>query len=188
MKFMVCEVSIIIIRLAKRGSSGDIVRTGPNMLSINTAGALKTIYASGKANTKKGWWYEILPATSNEWTTHSTIDREYHAYRRRVMSHAFSDNAIRNAEHFILENVRKFTNLLAETRSVTEGDGRSKNWNMAEWATNLNFDVMGDLAFGKTFDCLGSEKNRWVPDLILGATGFVYFVRFARQALMFNTG
>ncbi len=92
------------------------------------------------------------------------------------MSHAFSDKAIRNAEHYILDNVRKFVNIIAEPKPAEMNDGWSKKRNMASWATYLNFDVMGDLAFGKPFDCLVSETSRFVPELILGATGFAYFV------------
>jgi hypothetical protein len=137
---------------------------------------LRQIYGPGKVNVKKGWWYNVFPAVSNEWTTHSTIDREYHAYRRRIMSHAFSDKAIRNSEDFILENLRKWTKLLSAPKSTGKDDGWSEKRNLARWATYLGFDIMGDLAFGRTFDCIGSEANRWIPDLILGATGFVYVV------------
>lgn len=146
------------------------------MLSINTTGGLKAIYGPGKVNTQKGWWYEVLPAVSKEWTTHSTIDRDYHAYRRRIMSNSFSDKAIRGAEEFILDNIRTFTKVMAEPKPKEKNDGWSQKRNMANWATWLNFDVMGDLAYGKPFGCLVSEANRWVPELILGATGFVYGV------------
>jgi hypothetical protein len=153
------------------------------MLSVNTAEGLKAIYSSGKANVQKGWWFKVLPATSKEWTTHSTIDRSVHAYRRRIMSHAFSDKAIRSAEDFILDNVRTWTKILGEPKPTgEEDDGWSRTRNMSLWSTYLNFDIMGDLAFGKTFSCMLSEVNRWVPEIILGSSGFIYFVSLLQSS------
>ena len=147
------------------------------MLSVNTKEGLEAIYSSGKVNVQKGWWYEILPAASKEWTTHSTINRTAHARRRRIMSHAFSDKSIRNAEDFILQNIRVWTGVLGEPKPVGEkDDGWSRKRDVGLWATYLNFDIMGDLAFGKTFSCLLSDVNRWVPEIIITSSSFVYVV------------
>jgi hypothetical protein len=147
------------------------------MLSVNTKEGLKAIYSSGKVNVQKGWYYEVLQAASKEWTTHSMIDRSAHAHRRRIMSHAFSDKAIRSAENFILQNVRTWTDVLGEPKPTGEkDDGWSRKRNMGLWSTYLNFDIMGDLAFGKTFSCMLSEANRWVPEIIVASSGFIYVV------------
>ena len=113
-------------------ATGPIVRNGPNSLSFKSTDALKAIYSSGKTNTQKGKWYNVHPAASKDWTTHSVIDRKEHSYKRRVLSAAFSDSAIRDAQSFILENVRTWTKVLQTPKSGEKSDGWSEKRNMGE--------------------------------------------------------
>ena len=114
--------------------------------------------------------------TNREWSLHSTINRESHAYKRRVTSHAFSDSAVRSTEQYILENIRKLETILSEPPPGGMTDDWSKKRDVGQWSTYLNFDVMGDLAFGKPFNCLMSETHRWVPNIMLEGLGFLEFV------------
>lgn len=38
-----------------------------------------------------------------------------------------------------------------------------------DWCTYLTFDVMGDLAFGKSFNLISSNENRYLPELMINA-------------------
>lgn len=69
-------------------------------------GSLKEIYGSRRANVQKADWYRTVDAPSGAFSTHSEIDRGKHAFRRRVLDHAFSDSALRSAEPFVRDNVR----------------------------------------------------------------------------------
>jgi cytochrome P450 len=140
--------------------AGEIVRFGPNSLSINSNTALKAIYGH-KANVKKSQFYSVFPPTKDTFNTHSSIDKASHARKRRVLSHAFSDNAIKSMEKYILGNVRTFCSQLAP-----QSDGWGVAQNMADWCNYLTFDVMGDLCFGKAFEMLDHDTNRHVIDLI----------------------
>ncbi|KAF3033777.1 hypothetical protein E8E11_001666 [Didymella keratinophila] len=82
---------------------GPYVRLGPNLLSVNTATGLKTIYGF-RSNVKKADFYKAFPSTPAAVSVHSAIDKMQHARKRRVMSSAFSDAAIRNLEKYILAN------------------------------------------------------------------------------------
>ncbi|KAG9235188.1 cytochrome P450 [Amylocarpus encephaloides] len=141
---------------------GPIFRYGPNSLSINSNTALKIIYGH-KSNVQKSQFYSVFPPTKDTFNTHSSINKAQHARKRRVISHAFSDSAVKNMEKYILANVRTLTSRLGE-------GAREKGWsvpqNMADWANYLTFDVMGDLCFGKAFEMLEREDNRHVIDLI----------------------
>jgi hypothetical protein len=148
------------------------VRYGPNSLSINTNTALKTIYGH-KANVKKSQFYSVFPPTKDTFNTHSSIDKGSHARKRRVLSHAFSDSAIKSMEKYILANVRTFTSNLAAkpiSNSWSETPAEKGHWsvarNIADWCNYLTFDVMGDLCFGKAFEMLEHDTNRHVIDLI----------------------
>ncbi|OCK75144.1 cytochrome P450 [Lepidopterella palustris CBS 459.81] len=154
---------------------GSIVRVGPNDLSINTVSGLKTIYGF-RANVRKSDFYTAFPANKNTYNTHSSIDKTVHARKRRVLSHAFSDSAVKSLERYILANVRTACRILGERAheggngGMTVGDGVEKKWtqglNMANWCNWLVFDIMGDLVFGKAFGMLESPTNRFAVDLV----------------------
>jgi len=142
-------------------SVGPIFRYGPNSLSFNTSTANQTIHAP-KANCQKSRFYEGFPPVKGAWSIVSAIPRDIHARKRRVLSHAFSDKAIRNMEAFILPQVRKFCELLAES-----GKKGIVN-NISQMSNYMSFDIMGDLCFGKTFSMQTREDNRFVTELISG--------------------
>jgi hypothetical protein len=153
---------------------GPVFRFGPNSLSFNTASALKTIYGH-KSNVQKSKFYSVFPPTKDTFNTHSSIDKASHSRKRRVLSHAFSDTAIKSMEKYILGNIRTFALALGSkptlkfTGAGEKGKGKGgwgKAQNMADWCNYLTFDVMGDLCFGKAFEMLEREENRHVIDLI----------------------
>ena len=153
---------------------GNIVRFGPNSVSFNTNTALKEIYGF-KGNVRKGDFYSAFPATKDAFSTHSAIDRAAHARKRRVLSHAFSDVAIKSMESHILDHVRRFCANLGQTGgSYSTVDEKSKSeWtqakNVSDQANYLTFDIMGDLCFGKAFGMLERPDNRFAIDLISNA-------------------
>ncbi|KAF2742470.1 cytochrome P450 [Sporormia fimetaria CBS 119925] len=149
---------------------GDVVRIGPNSLSFNSVSALKGIYMP-RANVRKADFYTAFPANKNTYNVHSSIDKMQHARKRRVISHAFSDQAIKSLEKYILANVRTACRLLGEkaekAQTSDEKDGGwSEVWNVADWTNWLVFDIMGDLVFGKAFGMLESPVNRFAVDLV----------------------
>lgn len=145
---------------------GSYVRIGPNTLSINTTTALKTIYGF-RANVRKADFYTAFPANKKTVNVHSSIDKLQHARKRRVLSHAFSDQAIKSLERWILANVRTGCRLLEEKgKDAGPEKGWREPWNVANWCNWLVFDIMGDLVFGKAFGMLESPINRFAVDLV----------------------
>lgn len=149
---------------------GPVVRYGPNTLSFNDPTALKAIYGH-KSNVRKSDFYLSFPARPNAFSTHTAIDRAAHARKRRVMSHAFSEAALRGVEEYVLGHIRLFIQKLAGG-----GDpGAPVTWteprNVAKWSTYLGFDVMGDLSFGRSFEMLEgtTQENRDAPMLLAQA-------------------
>lgn len=158
---------------------GNIVRFGPNSLSFNTNTALKAIYSS-KGNVRKGDFYSAFPVKKDAVSTHSAIDKSVHGRKRRVLSHAFSDAAIKSMENHILAHIRQFCSNLggsnmgekALTKTVysekTENDWTTPK-NITDQANYMTFDIMGDLCFGKAFGMLERPDNRFAIDLISSA-------------------
>jgi cytochrome P450 len=150
------------------------VRLGPNFLSFNTSTALKQIYGY-KSNVRKSDFYTAFPANKNTFNVHSSIDRAQHARKRRVISHAFADSAIKSMEKYILGNVDIACGLIDRDIDVVAQHAAEKKgvWgvprNFAQFADSLAFDIMGDLVFGKAFGLLEDEGNRFAVDLVSSA-------------------
>jgi cytochrome P450 len=166
-----------IISLREHEKYGPVVRIAPNQLSFSTSTALRLIYQSGRQNNplRKSPWYETIDAPSGAYSTHTEISRIKHAFRRRVLEHAFSDSALRSVEEFVIENVDVLCKVVAEQHG---GGEWSKPLNMSEKFTWLAYDIMGDLVFGRKFDCLTATEHRFVPKLLLGSSAFIYAVGF----------
>lgn len=153
---------------------GDYVRYGPNTLSVNNPVALKAIYGH-RANVRKSDFYLSFPAIPGAFSTHTALDLKMHARKRRVMSHAFSDAALRGVEDFVLEHVSNYINALTGRFNRSNEARHDSKWtepkNISTWSTYLGFDVMGDLSFGRGFGMLTGEKpeNREAPNLLMQA-------------------
>lgn len=144
---------------------GPVVRFGPNSLSFNSNTALREIYGF-RANVRKAEFYDafVHPAPN----THNSRNKEIHARKRRVLSQAFADGAIREMEKYVLANVRSFTAQIGLGASA-ETKGWSVPKNMTDWCNYLAMDILGDLCFGKAFHMLEAPDNRFALDLIASA-------------------
>ncbi|KAK4238798.1 cytochrome P450-like protein [Achaetomium macrosporum] len=143
---------------------GKFVRFGPNSLSINSNTALKEIYGF-RANVRKAEFYDafVHPAPN----THNARDKDLHARKRRVLSHAFSDGAIKEVERYILANIRTFCEAIGDYgRAIQDKKGWSSPKNMSDWCNWLAMDILGDLCFGKAFHMLDRPDNRYAVDLV----------------------
>lgn len=126
---------------------------------------MKEIYAGSKnTHVIKAKNYEFLHdggATS----THSVIDKTVHSRKRRVLSHAFSENALRSLETYMIQNVNSWLSILGDSQTTDKAQWSSPK-NMTQLANYVTFDVLGDLCFGKPFGLL-QDLNRFVPPLMM---------------------
>jgi cytochrome P450 len=122
---------------------GPVVRFTPNAVSINTAAAFQDIYGSRKANVVKSDWYRTIQyAEKGTASTFTAINPKQHAQKRRLLSYAFSESALRDMEPQVIDHVQKWCNHLG--KRATKGDW-SEGRNMSTWADYLTFDVLSDL-------------------------------------------
>ncbi|TEA14072.1 Cytochrome P450 monooxygenase FCK2 [Colletotrichum sidae] len=120
---------------------GDIVRIGPTELSINNPRAITPIH-SNRSPCTKGPWYGVLHPM---YSLQLVRDKQEHAQRRRAWDRGFASKG-RDYEY----RVANYTDqLLSQIESH-----KNKPFNIADWFNFYSFDVMGDLAFGKTFGML----------------------------------
>jgi len=153
---------------------GPVVRFTPNAVSINTAAALQDIYGSRKANIVKSDWYRTIQyAEKGTASTFTAINPKQHAQKRRLLSHAFSESALRDMEPQVVDHVQKWCNHLG--KRARKGDW-SEGRNMSTWADYFTFDVLSDLSFGKSLEVSEKEDNRFIMDLLLNTTHAGYDV------------
>ncbi|KAH7339256.1 cytochrome P450, partial [Pyrenochaeta sp. MPI-SDFR-AT-0127] len=121
---------------------GDVVRIRPNELSFTTPQSFKDIYghaSKGKSPFLKSDFYDGRQPPS----VAGTRDPIDHSRQRKSLSTAFSAKSLREQEDI----VHLYVNLFA------------LNW--------LTFDIIGDLAFGESFDAVATGRtNYWVSILL----------------------
>jgi hypothetical protein len=125
---------------------GTIVRFTPNTLSINDPAALKVIYAHS-VNTLKGEFYKTFRVAPNAVSTLLATEKAQHARKRRVMGQAFSDQAMKGMEQYVLQHVQDMVDRIGMAVKRPGGDKNrwSRELNMQNWCNWLVFDIMGDL-------------------------------------------
>ncbi|EDU46123.1 CypX Cytochrome P450 [Pyrenophora tritici-repentis] len=146
---------------------GDIVRTGPNSLSINGTIGWSEVFGFGRSNQPEFSHYDDFYQIGDK--SNLSIfpsDRESHRRQRRILAHAFSDAAIKEQEALIMQYVDKlFVHLRKDAAQHQPTD-------MVKWFNFTTFDIIGDLAFGEPFDCLeNSDYHPWVAMIFLGLKG-----------------
>lgn len=153
---------------------GDFVRIGSNDLSIIHPKAVNAIYGL-ESKCRKADWYDLTqPMVSLHTTRHQAI----HDTRRRIWSNAFSDKALRGYQDRIKVYQDK---LIAQIASF--GDQRV---NVTQWFNRYSFDVMGDLAFGTSFEMLESAEEHWAIKLLnegIDPLGFFFPTWFFRTVI-----
>ncbi|KAM0075253.1 hypothetical protein ACKRZS_012707 [Fusarium odoratissimum] len=128
---------------------GDFVRLGPTQLSIIHPKAIDAIY-SAKSPCTKGPFYNILhPRVS----LHMIRDHKEHSNRRKIWDRALSSKSLRDYE----PRVTKYTTQLLDRLNEMQGT----TINASNWLNFYSFDVMGDLAFGKSFNMLRDGVNHY---------------------------
>ncbi|KAL4786874.1 cytochrome P450 [Aspergillus varians] len=146
---------------------GPHVRLAPNFVSINTVEGLHKIYGHGN-RFRKADFYNAFPAIKGVYNTHNAIDKLVHGRKRRVLSQAFSDTALKGMEDVMLLHVRQLCSILGReapgSRPIGGKDGAT--FNMANWFGYLTYDVMGELCFGKSFDMLIDGAKRRMVHLV----------------------
>ncbi|KZP25865.1 cytochrome P450 [Athelia psychrophila] len=130
---------------------GDIVRVGPNELSINRADAIAPVL--GNSGLPKGvFWYNRFPAGG----TNSIIsfrDRAQHKARRRLWDRAFSTTSVKGYDELVIKRTRELCAAF-DKRSGQVVD-------FSAWMSYFAYDFMGDFIFGAGFSMIetGSDET-----------------------------
>ncbi|ODQ54352.1 pisatin demethylase [Saitoella complicata NRRL Y-17804] len=127
---------------------GDIIRIGPDELAFSNPFAIKEIYGQGSPYMKSAMYDHFSTHSPNLFDMR---DRELHKERRKLLSHAFAQVNIDNAEPLIAEQIRKFMGWVQQY--AAEG----KSMNVAVWFRMYALDIVGSLFLGQDFKALDSD-------------------------------
>ena len=131
---------------------GPVVRIAPNELSYIRGDAWKDIYGlqPGRGELKKDVTI-IAPVIDGKWGLFLAPSTNDHARMRRNLNPAFSDRALRDQEPRIM----KYVELMIERLHDHCKDGPV---DICSWYNFTTFDIIGELFFGESFDCLENSK------------------------------
>ncbi|KAI3318408.1 cytochrome P450 [Xylariaceae sp. AK1471] len=142
---------------------GHIVRIAPDELSFTEGSAWKDIYAPKPGHGPFNKWTTFLNPTVNGYYSVLTAPTtEEHARIKRQINHGFSDKALLAQESMFQEHVDLLIHGIRE--AIRAGKKQQDIFKWYVWATS---DIMGDLVFGESFNCLEDGKHhRWISILI----------------------
>ncbi|KAI1169505.1 cytochrome P450 CYP65A1 [Nemania sp. FL0916] len=136
---------------------GPVVRIGPDELSYTEPGAWADIMGRRKSDppeNPKAPWY--CPPQSKHI---AAAPYEDHLRMRRILSPAFSGNAMAKQENLVLG----YTSLLIDRLHELSVDETTATIDIGLWFNFCLFDTIGDLAFGEAFGCLQeSAVHPWI--------------------------
>ncbi|KAF9886095.1 hypothetical protein FE257_012030 [Aspergillus nanangensis] len=140
---------------------GDLVRIRPREISICHVDAVQDIHGPGTVCVK-GPMYDInLPARSLQMTR----DKAFHSRRRRAWDRAFTTSALSEFQPKVLEHC---LDLVAQLSARID-----QPVNFTSWMKYFSFDVMGDLAFGKSFNMVQTEGDHFILGLFADMQPFL---------------
>ena len=132
----------------------DVVRISPDELSFIAPSAWKDIYGLRPG-------HDEFPKDLNSFiglVNILTANNADHSRLRRLLSHGFSDKALREQESLISTYVHNLISGLKNQAQVSKGKA-----NLGDWFNYTTFDVISDLSFGTSFDCLKNhDYHPWV--------------------------
>lgn len=115
----------------------------------------QTLIYGRKSKCTKGDWYDLSrPMISMQ----TTRERAEHDQRRRVWGAAFSDTALKDYEGRTAIYQDQLIQRIVASEEIPI--------DVTELYHQFSFDVMGDLAFGESFDMLVNNGNHWAIKLL----------------------
>ncbi|KAK5046125.1 hypothetical protein LTR84_008582 [Exophiala bonariae] len=147
---------------------GPVVRYGPDKISITHESAVQAIYQKSSKALPKTEFYDAFGGAHPN--VFGTRDESHHSLRRRHMSHAFSMANIKQMEQYIDENLSILMQKISEEATA------ERTFDLKKFLHYYVIDVLGDLAFSKSFDLQITNDTSRVPPvkehtLLASATG-----------------
>ncbi|KAI9682446.1 MAG: hypothetical protein M1829_000238 [Trizodia sp. TS-e1964] len=127
---------------------GPVVRVAPNEVAFADAQAARTIYGQGTPFMKTRYYSVFrLIGLANLF---DCTDRDFHKYRRKLLSHTFAKSTIDQEEPIFHKHIETLA------RWIEKKEGQEMN--MLSWFRMLALDTAGSLFFDLDLGALTSDK------------------------------
>lgn len=138
---------------------GEVVRMHPDELSFVGVSAWRDIYARQPELPKPV--LGTLAAPNGVRPMPTTLKASDHSRQRRILSHAFSDRALKEQEYIF----HQYSDMLVGRLRDLARKGASPI-DIYSWYNFTTFDIMGDLCFDASFHCLeNSVSHEWIEEV-----------------------
>ncbi|KAL8635016.1 MAG: hypothetical protein Q9228_007451 [Teloschistes exilis] len=143
---------------------GDVFRVSPNELSFASVASWKTIYGhpipASKPTFVKSEFYDMYGAGFKKLCIGSERDPTKHGAMRKHLSAAFSTRALIEQESVVALVLDEFVDRIGWEEKFGE---KERGINVTKWYEMVSFDVLGEMAFGKSFDCVRDGELETAP-------------------------
>lgn len=152
---------------------GPILRVSPNELSFASVTSWKSIYGHrpGGMQPTKSEFYDMYGSGFNSLCIGSERVPEKHRQMKSFLSAAFSTQALLEQEPLVSQIVDAFI-----TRLGNDGGPETNGLNLTKWTEMVAFDVLGEMAFGQSFNCIARGEPHYWQEMIFK---HLYFVTVA---------
>ncbi|EKG12700.1 Cytochrome P450 [Macrophomina phaseolina MS6] len=165
------RIHLAIDRQHKR--YGDVVRVAPNELSFCSVESWKGIYGHTSAQTKpmvKSEFYDMYGSGYRSLCIGSERDPARHRRMKQTLTAAFSTKALLEQESIVRGCVDEFVDAVGQASAASSG---GTGVDVTKWYEMLAFDILGEMAFGESFNCVKDGKPHFWQQLILEHIWFV---------------
>ncbi|KAI9445739.1 high nitrogen upregulated cytochrome P450 monooxygenase 2 [Lactarius psammicola] len=132
---------------------GDVVRVGPNELSIRDSLLIHPILGQGGLPKGPAWdgWDEPPMLSAQR-------DPILHMHQRKQWNRAFSSTAMKEYEIIVAKRIRQLVGCLEDM--IQRSDQKANAVvDMTEWLKYFSTDLMGDMAFGGGFEIMKAGRD-----------------------------
>ncbi|KAI0204034.1 putative benzoate 4-monooxygenase cytochrome P450 [Astrocystis sublimbata] len=145
---------------------GEVVRIGPNMVSISNPEAIPTVYTTKPGFPKSEFYVTLRPYTRGTGALHAVFNTTDEAILKQIKPPIAPMFSVTNANSFepLVDRVLECMHENLDRRFVET----SEICNLGQWLQYFAFDVMGTLTFSKRYGFLdsGSDANGMLSTII----------------------
>ncbi|KAL7907296.1 cytochrome P450 [Trichoderma velutinum] len=130
----------------------SVIRVGPNSLSFSTPDAIRAIYGHNTPCIKGGTY---VTAAGTHPSLLDVVDKQEHARKRRILSHAFATRNLEQWEFKVTDKVQKLVaqfDLLCRDKEEATVDFRM-------WSNLFTIEAIADIALSHQLGCLGQGSD-----------------------------
>lgn len=134
--------------------AGPVFRVSPNELSFSSVKSWRDIYGPwpGQQVFVKNEFYDIYGSGFDSLCIGSERNPVEHNRMKKSLAGAFSNKALLEQETIVQGCVDGFIAKLGKL------GGDKNGLNMTDWYEMIAFDVLGEMAFGESFQCIENGK------------------------------